>query len=470
MASVNVFRVCAQLVVLPVLARLLSPADYGLVGIAMPFIMCATMLADAGVGMSLVRTPASERVEWCTCFWISAACGLGLGIAVAGLGPVVAWAFGEPKLSAIVSGLGPIVTAQGLFLVPRAALQQECRFRTIAVTEIIAIGGGLLTAVWLAYSGAGVWALVWQQIAFHFVRLVGTWTSSSFRPEFLFDLHRARDHLRFGRDMLGISVLRNLSRSWDGVVIGHVLGAASVGMYSMAMQLASLPVRIVSGPLQYVLYAHLAELKEDANMLEETVPQVMGIVALLVLPAIAIAAVAHGPVFAVLLSEKWSKAGEVFALVVPGAALQAVTSLAGSARLVKGRTDLIRRSTAEFGVIWLCLLVVAAHYGLVWTGICYSCAVIAYTPRFMSLCASAPACSVMDYMKALAVPVVVAIGTAALYVGSVEASALNDVNKLFAGSCIGLMGVGFGAMCQSRMMRRKAERVGMGTQVGVGVC
>jgi O-antigen/teichoic acid export membrane protein len=71
MSSVNVLRILAQFIAIPILSRLLSPTDYGLVGIAMPFVLFAMMIADAGVGMSLVRTPAKDREEWSTCFWLS---------------------------------------------------------------------------------------------------------------------------------------------------------------------------------------------------------------------------------------------------------------------------------------------------------------------------------------------------------------------------------------------------------------
>ena len=90
MSSVNVLRILAQFIAVPILSRLLSPADYGIVAIAMPFILFAMMLADAGIGMSLVRTPPTEREEWSTCFWLTVLFGSILAMITAAFAPVAA--------------------------------------------------------------------------------------------------------------------------------------------------------------------------------------------------------------------------------------------------------------------------------------------------------------------------------------------------------------------------------------------
>lgn len=171
MSSVNIFRILAQVLVLPILSRLLSPSDYGIVGIAMPFILFAMMLADAGIGMSLVRTPVSEREEWSTCFWLSVLLGLVLAIIVAGLAPLASSIYSEPSLSPIVMTLAVIVFLQAIFLIPRASQQQAHQFGIIAGSEIASVICGIGTAVVIALSGGGAWALVGQQLAFFVVRV-----------------------------------------------------------------------------------------------------------------------------------------------------------------------------------------------------------------------------------------------------------------------------------------------------------
>src|SRR5262249_55940561 len=160
------------------------------------------MIADAGLGMSLVRTPAKDREEWSTCFWLSVLFGLVLAILSAGLAPLAANLFGEPSLESILKALAVGVFAQAVFLVPRAAQQQSDHFTTIAGTEIAAIFTGIAAAVVIGLNGGGAWALVAQQLTFFVLRLLLTLFLSPFRPVLAFDLQKAKSHLVFGRDLL----------------------------------------------------------------------------------------------------------------------------------------------------------------------------------------------------------------------------------------------------------------------------
>ena len=195
MSSTNVLRLLAQFFAVPILARLLSPSDYGVVAIAMPFVLFAMMFADAGIGMSLVRTPSSERVEWSTCFWLSLMLGASLALLMIGVAPVAAYVFGVPQLTSIVMTLGLIVFAQSISTIPGAMLQQSQRYQVIAIAELAAIAAGIGTAVIVAMKGGGAWALVGQQLAYHAVRVSLTCSMSNFRPMLVFDLHSVRNTL-----------------------------------------------------------------------------------------------------------------------------------------------------------------------------------------------------------------------------------------------------------------------------------
>jgi O-antigen/teichoic acid export membrane protein len=219
MSSVNILRILAQVLVIPILSRLLSPSEYGLVGIAMPFALFAMMLADAGIGMSLIRTPASEREEWSTCFWVSVLFGVFLTVILAGLGKAIAIVFAEPALPQMVTALAFTVVLQAVFLIPRAAQQQQHQFGVIAATEITAIALGMMAAVTIAVSGGGAWALVGQQVVFFGVRVVLTVWLSPFRPLMTMKGHLLKGHVAFSRDVLANKVLvfftQSIMRSWQ---------------------------------------------------------------------------------------------------------------------------------------------------------------------------------------------------------------------------------------------------------------
>jgi len=154
-SSVSVFRLLAQFISVPILSRLLSPADYGIVAMASPFMLFCFIIADAGIGMSLVRTPASETKTWSTCFWLSIVLSLALAFVMAIAAPLISRIFGEPQLGPIVMAFGGVVVLQAIGTVPGVALQQNHKFKTIAGIEMCAVMVSVLAAIVIGLKGGG---------------------------------------------------------------------------------------------------------------------------------------------------------------------------------------------------------------------------------------------------------------------------------------------------------------------------
>jgi PST family polysaccharide transporter len=417
LSAVNVLRVLVQFFAIPILARFLAPADYGIVGIAMPFVLFAMMLADAGIGMSLVRTSANERVVWSTCFWLSVALGATLAGVMCAAAPLTAHVYHEPRLTAIVMTLALIVLAQSVSAIPGAMLQQAQKFRAMAIAEVTAMACGVGTAVAVALAGGGAWALVDQQLAFYSVRLTLTWMTSGFTPQMVFDWDSAKEHIQFGRDVLSVNVLSFATRSLDNLVIGKALSAAAVGVYSMAFQFARIPMMLVSGPLQYVLYGQLsAAHHKDKAVIRSNFVVITQVLAVMIFPPVGIVAVAHAPVFDMLLSQKWASAGHVFMLVAPACALQAVASLCGTMLLVLGRADIRLKTTVESGIIWVICLVAAVRFGIDTVAVIYDVLACLYLPRSLSFVLPLIECSVSSYCRAIGVPILITLIASGLYI------------------------------------------------------
>jgi PST family polysaccharide transporter len=440
MSTTSTLRLLAQFFAVPILSRLLSPEEYGLVGVAMPFVLFAMMIADAGIGMSLVRTPASERRVWSTCFWLTVLLGLALSAIMVAFAPLAAMLFEEAELFPIIAALALTIFAQSLCTVPGAALQQKQRFHAIAGLEIVAVMSGIGVAVWMGMHGFGAWALVGQQLAFFALRLVGTFALAGFRPLWVLDIGEVKEHLRFGRDMLSTNIVGFFSRSSDNWVIGKMLDVAAVGHYAMAIQFARLPMMLISGPLQYVLYSHLAPIRDDKEAIRRTFLVLSRLLATIVFPIMGLLAAAHAPFFAFLLSSKWADSGVLFMLVAPASALQAVTALVGTVRTVLGRTDLQLRISIEFACVWLVALLVSVSYGLEWAAMAFNAVVILYTPRALMLTLPLIGCSLLAYARTLIRPALV---TAVCIIGYQQLSHVWSLEGLEqVGFVIVWMGVG----------------------------
>jgi len=415
MSSVNVLRLLVQMLSVPILARLLSPQDYGLAAMAMPVILFVMMIADAGLGISLVRTGKTDDPAWHTCFWLSVGLGTVVAVVVALLSPVIGLVLDQPRLTPIIAVLAVIVPTQTLTMVPGAALQQQKRFRTIAVTEIAATGASIGTAVVCAIVGFGVWALIWQQVVFYAVRLAFTVTRSPYRPRLIFNLHDAWEHVIFGRNLLGVNLIGFVSRSLENLAIGKIYGPGPVGIYSMAFQFARLPFMLVTGPLQYVLYPHIAPLREDKTKLAALFLLFTRVLAMTVLPAVGLVAVASEPIFHLLLSEKWGQAIPIFVLIAPAAALQPVTAIVGTFLMALGRTDVQMRLALQFAVVWLVGLLVSVWYGIEAVAGAYTICAVLFSLWSLRICLPLVCCSLKVYARALLWPVILTASAILLY-------------------------------------------------------
>jgi PST family polysaccharide transporter len=366
-------------------------------------------------------------------------------------------AFSEPSLSPILMTLAAIVVLQTLFLIPRAAQQQSHQFTVIAGTEIAAIVAGIGTAVVIAVYGGGAWALVGQQLTFFTIRVGLTFWLTPFRPVMSFHFHRATEHFLFGRNVLSTNVVAFAVQSIDNLLIGKVLGVAAVGVYSMAFQFARLPMMLITGPLQYVLYAQLAKRSHDTTFLRTTFFTLTKLLAIVVVPTVGMIAAAHQPVFKLLLSEKWAPSGHLFMIVAPACAVQAVTAIDGTIRMVLGRTDLLFRTTVEFGVIRAMTLLVSVWFGLQCAAISYTCAVLLYTPRSLMLVLPMVGGSLTSYLRAVGIPIIVTLVCIAGFVEITDLSRVGDWAQLCLAAMLAILSMVGSACLQGKSLVKEVE-------------
>lgn len=454
MTSVGVFRILAQILVIPVLSRFLEPHEYGLVAMAMPFILFTMIFTDAGLGQSLVRSVDKERDVWSTAFWITLILGGCLGGLITLTGPFAAMFFAEPRLQSIIFALSIVVIFQAGATIPEAALRQQNRFAVIALTEMAAIGASLICAIILAMTGFGVWALVVQQLVLYGGRFILTFLYSPFRPALLFFPKRITEHLIFGRDVLAAGLIGFITQSADAFIIGKVLGAAILGVYSMAFLFLRLPGRILMGPIQYVVYTHLAPLCKNTVLIKGMYLALTRILGLIIIPPMFMIGVAHGPFFEVLLSAKWAVAGQMFMMAAPAAALQAVGALRGTFVMIIGRTDLQVRMNAEFCLLVVVSLLVMVPYGVVSAVMAYVLAVVTFFFRGAAITLPRLACTFSEYAETMTVTWITALVAAGTYIymapmfGEAPFALLGLAMGLgFAGLLIGA-GLQFKAICR----------------------
>ncbi len=409
----RIVQTVAAFLALPIVARLLGPHEYGLVAVAMSFVMCTIFMADAGLGQSLVRTAASDRITWSSAFWMISGFGGLLSLALVAIAFAAPLVFGEPRLQGLLLGLAIVPLIVSAISAPTADMQQRQKFRELAAIEGASALMGLGVAITLAFQGAGAWALVLQQVAFWVMKaLLITWRTR-FRPTLEFSTAKLAEHTRFARDTLGTTLLYFFGRQLDPLVIGRILGAAPAGLYAFATRVMNLPNQLVASPVQNALFVRMVELRDDKAALRDLLLILTTAVALLVFPAVATLAAASPAYFTFLLSEEWLQAAPVFAILAPVAAVQTILVPANALLLATGRTNVRLRQTFEMAVLWVILLPLSTPFGLLAVAGAFTAVNLLYLPRSLRLTLPAVDLRIIDFLAILGPASVAALGICA---------------------------------------------------------
>jgi O-antigen/teichoic acid export membrane protein len=404
------------LLALPILARLLGPDEFGLVALAMSFVLFTMALSDAGMGYSLVKTPREDTAAWSSAFWAITLLSSGLAVLLLAIAWPAAWLFGEPRLAPLVMALAPIPLVQGMLAPAIADLQQREKFGWLGLAEVTGAILGAAAAVWIAFDGGGAWALVAQQLGVWGGKAVVIVATTQFRPRLVLQRAGLEPHLRFGRDTAGWSLINFFARQIDPLVIAKIIGTTALGFYSMAYRLITLPAHLVSGPIQNALYTRMVALRNDPAGLRELVLIASRALASFVFPAMAVLAVANAAFIEIFLSERWLPAALLFAVLAPIGAITAVVGLNGPLLMAVGRTDLRLRLTFEFTLLWAVVVPFLAMNGVEAVAIGFAALFLLYLPRTLQLFLRPIGGDIPGYLRAMAIPFAVSCGLALTHV------------------------------------------------------
>lgn len=452
MSSASIFRLLMQFLAIPILARLLSPSDYGIASMAMPFVIFALGIADAGIGISLVRCSEQNEQEWSSSFWMTIAAGFFLTVFLAALSPLAAKALSEPEVEPVLACLSLVIFLQSISTIPGAKMQRDQRYGIIARIEVVAICCSLGSAVLVAYYGGGAWALVTQQLVFYSIRMFLTISFAAFRPRLLFSLSAIRHHAEFGISILSANIIGMITSSCENWIIGRNLGAHTIGTFSMSMQLCRLPIMLVTGPLGAPLYSHLSQ-TNNIKHVRGTFLLLTRMMSMLVFPAMAVSAVASEPLIHTLLSQKWTEAAHIYAYMAPAAAIQTVVALFNTVLMVVGKPKIQMRCAIEYLLVWIPSLLLIVNYGIDAIAIAYSVVLTFYNIRRIVISSKYIGISIVSYCKSLTPSILISILAIYLFAISRKEMNLDDFHLSLLSIIIIIISIMIGFSCDYKTIR-----------------
>jgi PST family polysaccharide transporter len=322
-----------------VLARLLTPQDFGLIAMVSAVTGFVAMFKDAGLSMATVQRAEVTHEQVSTLFWINVALSVLVMLVVAALAPAIAMFYSEPRLTGITLALAATFIFGGLTVQHQALLRRQMRFRALATVEIVSMAAGVGIAVAMAFGGFGYWSLVGLVAGQTVANSVLVWVACGWRPGPPRRASGVRPMLGFGGNATGASVIAYLRRNLDNVLIGSVWGASSLGLYAKAYQLLMLPIRQINAPLTSVAVPALSRLQNDPGGYRRYYRRFIECMVTAGLPIIAFAVLFAEDIVLLVLGPQWDAAVPVFLLLGPAALMGVLNVAGGVVFLSTGRTD-----------------------------------------------------------------------------------------------------------------------------------
>lgn len=295
-----------QLIVLITLARLLTPADFGIVGAALVIISFSAIFSELGIGPAIVQRSDLKQKHIRTGFTVSLAFGALLTLLICGLASAIAVFFAMDDLAPVVRILSFVFVLHGISVVSESLLLRNLRFKELAGIQLTSyVFGYAAVGVILAFHGFGVWSLVWANLAQAASKSLLFLIIQPHARKPLLDRTAFFQLLHFGAGMTMAQIANRFALQGDNLVVGRWLGAEALGFYGRAYQLATIPASLFGQAVDKVVFPALSKVQHEPERLVSAFRRGSGLTALLVLPASAVLFILAPEIVRVLLGSAW---------------------------------------------------------------------------------------------------------------------------------------------------------------------
>lgn len=323
-----------------VLARLLLPSDYGLVGMLAIFLAISQTFVDSGFSSALIQKKERTETDYSTAFFFNIGVGLFFYLILFFSAPFIADFYDTPELTSLTKVIGINVFITSLAVVQVAKLTIKLDFKTQAKASFISVFIGGCVGITMAYKGYGVWALVVQSLLRNGLNTLFLWFLSKWMPKAVFSKSSFKELFSFGSKLLGAGLLNTIFQNIYLLVIGKLFNARELGFYTRAQQFKKMPSENITNIIQRVTFPVLSSIQDDDEKLIKAYRSFIRLSAFIVFPLMIGLAVVAEPLIRLVLTEKWMPTVPLLQLLCIGSALYPVHAINLNILNVKGRSDL----------------------------------------------------------------------------------------------------------------------------------
>lgn len=349
-----------------ILARLLSPDDYGVIAMPLVFLAIAQCLIDSGFSTALIRKPELTEDDLSTAFYFN----IGIGILCYAVlffsSPLIADFYHTPILSSLLKVTALAVLFNPLCAVQQAILTRKIDFKTQAIVSLSGAVVSGIVGLYMAYNGFGVWSLVFQQVGGYVMRTILLWILGKWKPKRKWSWESFHYLWGFGSKLLGSALLDTIYNNIYPIVIGKYFSANDLGNYTRAQQFSTLPSSNVTGVLQRVTFPVLSSIQNEDERLAKNYRKILKLSAFLIFPLMLMLSAIADPLVRVLLTDKWEGSIILLQIICFSMMWYPIHAINLNLLTVKGRSDLFFRLEILKKVVGVIIMCITIPNGILW--------------------------------------------------------------------------------------------------------
>ena len=288
-----------------VLARLLTPSDYGAIGMLLIFMLVSQTIMDSGFSAALIQRKNPTQLDYSTVFWWEITLAVVMYLVLFGTAPFIAKFYRMPILCMVLRVQAISLILGALSSIQRTQLRKQFRFKEICIVSVSTSLVSLGVTIVLAYKGFGVWSLVAQHVLMSFIPMVAFAFAAKWLPSFSFSKEAFKGLFSFGFFIFLTHVINEICNNIQGLLIGRFYNASTMGYYSKARSTETLAATSISHGLTQVTFPLYSAIQDDKVALSDMIKKLTVTVAYLMFPMMLLLVLVAKPIFLVLYSDRW---------------------------------------------------------------------------------------------------------------------------------------------------------------------
>lgn len=368
----QVFKFAIQMTSIYVLARLLSPEDFGLVAMVTVITGLLDKFKDGGLSMATIQRPQVTHGQISNLFWINFALGLVLTLLTLIGAPLIAWLYQQPPLLGIASAISTSFIVEAIAIQHSALLTRQMRFKELAFIDVLSMAMGVAIAIVAAWTGWGYWALVVMPLSTSISRTVLVWVITQWIPSWFHRGTGVQSLLDFGLQLTGANLVGYFSSNLTPFMVGLIGGPLQLGLFNRSNTLTAIPATQVLSPITQVLQPALARIASDPARFRRTALSLVRKICLLAMFVTVTMVVTADWIVEIVLGPGWGEAVTYFRLVAVFAIVQPIGNLIAIMLTAQGKPDVLLRWNLIMLVVITISIVIGARWGAMGVVAAYS--------------------------------------------------------------------------------------------------